>query len=333
MRKLPTISAFCLIITSFSLRFSGATEYSATSLTTIPWGDGSDELKIDLPFHEDVNNTPQDSTDDWVEFNGPKQGFADAYENIYIASRRYMQLKGFDTTGRLIFDYSEGEPGYNPQLFKTGLRKIYVDSLSRIYVVDGMRYDYVAVADTAGHLLDKLSPYGLGSGVVVYEIESNSDDVLTICCKDRTYHTYEHGIITTGGGSCWRARDGYYYYIRLEDSTHVTFVKYSNPDNYGNSSDLQENRVSLSGPLAYYSEFLGVDDDMNLYVFLVGPRKPDGRVLIFDTAFNLTGEISFPREENRYQWYMRPFMRPSDGNIYEFRCLDDGLHVIRWSKQ
>ena len=27
-------------------------------------------------------------------------------------------------------------------------------------------------------------------------------------------------------------------------------------------------------------------------------------------------------------WYMVPYMRPSDGNIYEFRCLDDGLHVI-----
>jgi hypothetical protein len=331
--KSTIIKIFCManiICMPFSLI---ASQYNATELTTISWGDNTNQLKIDLPFHEDVYNTPLDSTDDWIEYNGPKQGFVDNFENIYVASHRYMQLKGFDRAGRQIFDYSEGGVGYNPELFATALRKIYVDSLCRIYVVDGMRYDYVAVVDTAGHLIEKLSPYGVGSGVVVYDIHFNSDDILTICCKGPTFHTYAQGVISSGGGRGWHARNGYYYNARLQDSTQIRFFRYQNPDIQGVGADLQEAYMPLSGPIPNYSEFLGVDDETSLYVYLAGPTPADGRVLIYDTSYNLKGDIDFPRKENKYDWYMAPFMRPSDGNIYEFRCLDDGLHVIRWSKQ
>lgn len=329
--KMITVHVFTLITAFFSISFSG--QYTPTELFMVPWGSGPEKLRISMPTYEDVNFTPEDSSDDFIDTGGPKQGVVDLLENVYIASHRFMQLKGFGKDGHLVFDYSKGEPAYNAELFRTALRSINVDSASRIYVVDGMRYSYVAVVDTAGHLLDKLSPYGQGSGVVVAAIFPNSNDALTICCKNRTFHTYEHGNISPGGGSCWRAEDGYYYYIRLEDSTHVTFVRYSNPDIHGSAADLQENMAAISGPSPSQSEFLGVDSEMRLYVYLVGASLMGGRVLIYDTSFNVVDEISLPEGQNKYQWYMRPFMRPRDGNIYEFRCLDDGLHVIRWSRQ
>jgi hypothetical protein len=41
-----------------------AAEYNPSEMFIISWGDGSSQLKIDLPFHEDVYNTPEDSSDD-----------------------------------------------------------------------------------------------------------------------------------------------------------------------------------------------------------------------------------------------------------------------------
>jgi hypothetical protein len=328
-----TVRVAVVMLLSCCLLQAAYAGYGSSEMFTIPWGDSTNQLKIDLPFYEDVNSTPEDSSDDWIEFNGPKQGFVDKNENIYIASHRYMQLKGFDNTGRLIFDYSKGESLYNPELFKTALRKIYIDSLCHIYVVDGMRYDYVGVADTLGHLINKLSPYGIGSGVIVYDIRFNSDDVLTICCKGPTFYTYQQNSISEGGGRGWLARDGNYYNARIEDSTQIKFYKYDNPDVQGVAANQQTHFEQFSGAVPRYSEFLGIDDNMLQYIYLVGHNPKDGRILIYDTSYNLVDEIDFPNEENKYSWYMTPYMRPSDGNIYEFRCLDDGLHVIRWSKQ
>lgn len=327
------ILIFCISALIFIPLMLFASQYTATEMTIIYWGENAGQLKIDLPFHEDVYNTPQDSSDDWIEYNGPKQGFIDRNENIYIASYRYMQLKCFNNTGRLIRDFSEGEPGYNPEVFKTALRRIYVDSLCHIFVVDGSRYDYVAEIDTMGNLLNKISPYGVGSDIIVYDIKSNSHDVLTIGCKDHTYHTFENGIINSGGDVGWKAIDGNYYYGRLADSSRIIFYKYSNPDLQGIASDTRESYISLSNPVFINTEFLGVGDDMKLYICLVGPTPAERKVQIYDTSYNLVNEIDFPNSENKYSWYMTPYMRPKDGNIYEFRCLDDGLHVIRWSKQ
>jgi hypothetical protein len=321
-----------IFLTGFSCSALFA-QYHSTELMVIPWGNGTDSLKITFPAYEDVNYTPADSNDDFVGTAGPSQGFVDKNENCYFTSNHFMQLKGFGKDYHRIFDYSKGEPGYNAELFKSALRQIYVDSLSNIYVVDGIRYDYVSVVDTVGHILDKLSPYGPESEILVYNIRFNSDDILTICCKDNTFHTYENGTIQSGGGRGWRAKDGNYYNARIHDSTQIKFIKYHNPDLNGISTDIQDAYKSISGAVPYSSEFLGVDNDMNLYLYLIGPRPSDGRVLVYDTAYSLKEEIIFAQERNQYMWYMAPYMRPSDGNIYEFRCLDDGLHVIRWSRK
>ena len=327
MRFLAIMFFLCLL----NGRASAA--YKSGDILTIPWGDSANQLKIDLPFHEDVNNTPFDSTDDWVEFTGPKMGVVDGQDNVFVASYIYMQLKGFDKTGRLIFDCSKGTALYNSDIFKSGIVRIFVDSLSRIYVADGKRYDYIAVIDTTCHIIDRISPYGVGSGVIVSGFSPGFDDVLSIFCKDGTNFTYSSKEVSPGGGPGRLASDGYYYRASLGDSTQINFMKYRNPDISGVPAELTEAIILLPDPPKSYLDFLGVDNNVNIYVSLVGKDLSQREVLIYDNAYNFVGRIVFPRENNIFKWHMTPYMRPSDGNIYEFRCLDDGLHVIRWSKQ
>ena len=322
------------IIFSLCCSYSRAgAAYEPNEMFTILWGDSSNQLKISMPYYEDVNGTPSDSTDDWIEFSGPKMGVVDRQDNISFASYFFMQLKGFDRTGRLIFDCSENTTRYNQGIFKSGIANIFIDSLSRIYVVDGSHFDYIAVIDTACNIIDMISPHGIGSGIVVYGFSPGAADKLSIFCKDGTNYLYSDGAISAGAGAGWLSGDGYYYYSTLVDSSQIRFTKYHNPDITGTGTDIQEIYKPLEKHEYYYSEFLGVDDSMNLYVYLVGPTPAESRILIYDISFNYTTEIDFPLDYNKFGWYITPYMRPSDGNIYEFRCLDDGLHVIRWSKQ
>ncbi len=131
----------------------------------------------------------------------------------------------------------------------------------------------------------------------------------------------------------WRAKDDYYYGASLLDSTTIRFVKARKPDINDISQDLQEALVNVPDSMLLFLDFLGVDDYMNIYLSVVGNDLAQASVLIYDTMFQLVAKLTLPPSPNRYQWYMTPFMRPSDGNIYEFRCLDDGLHVIRWTRK
>jgi hypothetical protein len=286
-----------------------------------------------MPYYEDVFNTPEDSSDDWVELAGPNRNFVDKNENIYVSSFRLKQLKSFGKDGHLIFDYSKGAVGYDSEIFEAGVRQIFVDTMCHLYVAHADRHDYVAMLDTSGHLLARLSPHGQGSGIMVINIYRNSDDILSFYLEDNTFYSFSHGIFQPNGATSWMARDGFYYTGYQRDSTAIVIIKLKNPDLNGNASLESKSTLEITGAFIWYSEFLGVDDESQLYHF-VDQYGPDARkVFIFDEQLEQVDQVEFPLQLNRYHWEMRPFMRPSDGNIYEFRCLDDGLHVIRWSKE
>jgi len=329
--RISVIAALILVFGRIDCLGSG---YGPNELFTIEWGDGPNQLKIGEPAFNDINQTPDDSTDDYIERQGgPSYGFVDIHENIYFSSYDAFQLKAFDNSDGLIFDYSLGTPGYNREFYSGWLRDIYVDSLQRIYILGGAKQDYIAVVDTAGHLMEKLNPFGPNSAVVVGGMYFNSEDVLSIHLIPRTFYTYSKGSFSEGGAMGWKALDGYYYYADYEDSLLIRFIRHETPDITGAVTNLQETFREYEIPPAASFTFLGVDDAMNIYVYECEREFEKVRVLVFNTAYELIDQIIFPDLGNRYLWYMRPFMRPSDGNVYEFRCLDDGLHVVRWSKE
>jgi hypothetical protein len=82
-----------------------------------------------------------------------------------------------------------------------------------------------------------------------------------------------------------------------------------------------------------YCEFLGVDESSALFVdIFTGTDEINEIVLIYDSDFNLVNEITMGEYDNPYLWNISPFLR-QDGIIFEFRVLQEGLEIIRWSKE
>ena len=77
--------------------------------------------------------------------------------------------------------------------------------------------------------------------------------------------------------------------------------------------------------------FLGIDKNMFLYL-LFEDNNFNKRIRTYTINYVLVDEIHLPKFASKYFLSIWPFLR-SDGTIYEFRDLEDGLHVIRWSRQ
>jgi len=323
-----------LLLYIISLMFAAQVlaEFTITEILVIPWGDGQNELKIALPHGLDDQGTPLDYSDDTYEIlgGGPSQGFVDEANNIYFSSYEHGYLKAFDQAGRLILNFSPGQAVYDTIIGNNSIDYFCVDSLARIYILKVPDRPYVAVIDTMGDLIDKLNPDGIGSGVGVLTFDYNSKDRLTFLSSDKENYLYENGEFIPGASSPWLAVDDYYYSCKMIDLSNLRFVKYSDPDINAHSNDLTEVVVPY-GSSILHANLLGVDDNLRLFVFIT-ESATNARVQIYSTSYELADEIVLAPCFNKYHWCIWPFVR-ADGTIYEFRCLDDGLHVIRWSKE
>jgi hypothetical protein len=325
----------CILIAVGVVVFAASARagYRATELFAVQWGQEQNELRIGEPFVEDVKLTPQDSTDD-VTFpgGGPDQGFVDKEENCYFSSYKFGYFKGYDHTGNLIVDYSKSSPGFDTEYFQSGVIRFYMDTTGLVYFLGFPRRDYVAVADQNNNLLAKLNPYGEDSGVIINNFYPSSDDQLSFYLDDGTRYTYSAGHFTNGGAMGWKAADGFYYYANMTDAEHLRFMKYQNPDLHGVLSNLQETVLPLTDRQIDYAEFLGVDDSLFIYVYVIETMPETAyRVLKFNGTYSLVDEILLSVVSNRFEWNLTPFLR-NDGNVYEFQVMDDGLHVFRWSR-
>jgi hypothetical protein len=306
-------------------------DYTATEISFIEWGEGPGQLKITGP---ETEYNPNDSSDyvTWPGI-GPSGGFVDKNENFYFVISEFDQFKGFRRDGSLLLDYSVGAPDYNPEFFRAGVGEYYVDSLCRIYINGSFDYDYVAMVDTLGNLLAKLSPYGAGSGNRMVSLDRGSDDALLFRVRhggQTMLYTYRNQQFI-GGGCEWLAVDGNCYWVRKIGSSTIEFKKYGDRDSVGEVG--WEEIVTQQYPLEMIDlGLMGIDDNMKLYLCIVFPETDEARVAVYDTLFQLDTEFVLPSSPNRYDWAMSPFMR-HDGNVYEFRCLDDGMHIYRWVRE
>ena len=312
--------------------FCAHAEYSATEILFIPWGDGDNQLKIAKPHYLDDNGTPSDYSDDTYEMlgGGPDYGTVDRAGNFYFFSYEHDYLKVFDPAGRVILDFSSGNPAYDSIIGDYSIYNFYVDTLSQIYVLNSPPRNYIPVLDTLGNLLDQLNPLGIGSGIDICRIFPNSDDRLSIYCCKTGYYFYSNGSFNAGGSMGWKAIDGNYHGAVRQDSSSIRFLKFSDSDIDGTKINLEETVISL-GSNIFYAQLIGVDNNMNIFVF-VQENKIASRIKIYDINYNLHDEVFPASRNNKYHWYIWPFMY-RDGTIYEFRCRDDGMHVFRWSKK
>jgi len=80
------------------------------------------------------------------------------------------------------------------------------------------------------------------------------------------------------------------------------------------------------------AEVVQIDENDNFYIWIFyGPELPVDLVIL-DSALKEINRIEMTAPEKTMGLSARPFVCP-DGTVYEFRDLEDGLHVIRWSRE
>ena len=307
-------------------------EYVSEEMCIIPWGDGPGELKIDKTPYDFIEYPPRDSGDGMPSNSDePDLGFVDRLENIYIALSYDSQLKGFGKDGHLIFDFSLDRLAYNSEIRSGSLKGIFVDSLSRIYIHSEVK-DHIVVTDTAGHVVNRITPYRVGSGARILNMYRNSNDVLTLDMGNGHYFGFANNDIINFASWGWLAGDKYRYYASLENSYTIRCHKYQDSNTRGLLLNSYETDLLLKDSAAAFGQFLGVDDSTNIFLLLLAEGLTDNRILVIDKSCSIVDQIMIPQTKSDVDLLISPFMSPSDGNVYEFRCLDDGLHVVRWRR-
>jgi len=326
----------CLaLIMAIAFPASGFAEYTVSEILVIPWGDGQNELEIWEPSLE-YHDGPEIDTVGYLEVGGgPDITFADRQDNFYFMSYSISYLKGFDINGNVIVDYSQGKTQFNDEFFRGMFINFYVDSLGRIYCGGDMIVKrYVAVTDRNNNLLDKLNPLGVESGIGCTILDWGSDDVLTFLSFEMGLYTYRNGQFYEGGSDAWYARDGYYYSGITGGPSSIKLIKMADPDTAGRPSWADTMHVPFESGNLISGGLIGVDDSMRFYIEYLDSSSTQWGIRVYDQNLVLLDEFRrLPRQENHYLIDTPyPFLR-HDGNIYEFHCRDDGMHVFRWSRQ
>jgi len=263
---------------------------------------------------------------------GPHMAVVDDTENIMIISAQTRQFKGFDSQGTLLFDYSKGKPGYNSAFYDESAFSIYVDSLLRIYVQSDFGKTYVPVISYSGELLDKIRPFQQDSTAIIDAMNWAPDGTLFLFNRTYGWVTYSNGISTAGGTTGFKANNGSYFTVHKKTATSLEFIRYENPD----SSGLPETKVLTELPVAVDTlvgaGLINGGDGNSLWVMLAVNDFFINQIWQFDLDYNVLDSLTLTNEEAYGDLRIPPYIR-NDGNIYEFLFREDGLHVIKWTKQ
>ena len=325
------ISAIVMMIMAVS-SIEAVAVYRAQELFTINWGDEIDEFKFSGPTH---NFNPEDSTDDVDPGSGPSAAYVDKENNIIIVSNDYRQIKGFTPDGNVIFSFSPQEtPGFDSICWDRP-SSIYVDSNALIYVGSFEPMPYVPVVDFHGDIVDKLYPFPDSESSKIIMLKWSPIGRLYFCERVRDWVSYYNGEFSKTGWAGLLANDGYFYSASWDDEKPYVLYIYrrGGVDSSGHAEYVYTMEIDLGqDSLSYAEELLGGDGN-NIYVY--AGIYPDSFyrdvIWVYDLNFDKVDELMFPLEEEESYLSIMPFVSAA-GEIYEFRFLHDGLHVIKWKK-
>ena len=307
--------------------------YQPREMFTIKWGDAIDQLKITEPI---INGYISDTTDYDVEPGyGPSDVFVDKQENVIISSYAFHQIKGFAIMGQLIFNFSRNETQYDPDICRGQPAGLYVDTLLNLYVVSYPGTPFVPVVRYDGEVVDRLFPYPDTIDVTISSLSWNSLGAIFIYATFNGYMAYYQGTFTPGGSAGFQANDGNFYGTAIDENTGAYIInKYSNPDKWGHTENITVKEIEVPADSAYSSKILygGGGDSLYAEVCFYRENTEMRGVWVFDLDGKMLTSINFPPLEGKYDLLISPFVT-ADGSIYEFRCQDDGLHVVKWTKQ
>jgi len=178
--------------------FAIAGEWLSTELCVIGWDGSGYNLFSEMAVNDP--GTPEIASDDYIEpTRGPHMAIVDRDENIIVASRGLQQLVGFNSSGKLIFNFSHKSSGYTPDIFEYIPKIIYVDTLSRLYIVTSPPLEYVSVVNYDYEVLEKIRPYPRDRSAVINSLNWASDGTLFFRSPRYGWMTYADGEFSPGG--------------------------------------------------------------------------------------------------------------------------------------
>lgn len=327
------LKAFALIM-FLSLPACVWAEYTATELFVIGWGDGPNEF-IAYEGYEIDPGTPDDSTDDYFDGgSGPSTAFVDIYNNIIITNSQHGQWKGFNSDGELLFDFSKYSKEYKDWMWSGHLSEIYVDSSKNIYSITSWRKPLIFKINYESVTIDTLKLVkGITNGGI-YAINWTYDGKVMFFWHDLGWTTFKEGEIDSGGSWGVKLVDDRFYSVKFNEPNEVIIYSDIDPDIWGNGSDRDSVSIRLNEENVVWIELLNSMEPTHLYLTIYYYTEYSYyEIWICDFGYNLVEKIVPPAEDS-YYWSAtpKPFIM-ADGEIYEFRCLKDGLHVIRWTKE
>ncbi len=321
--------AFALIIMLLAAGIARA-EFAVTEILVIPWGDGDNQLKfrpLELIYHDPGGVAPGYEEDSG---SGPSEVIVDSAENFIIYSNDNGQLKGFDNSGSLIFDYSLGTPFYDPEFFSSPITGLAVDSLFRLYIADDG--NYVSVVDYHGHLVDKLYPFAPDSTARISWIYPKYDGSLCFNSADRGLILFREGQFISGCSPGLLASNGNHYSVWSYSLHSIKFNKYQNPDSTGRAETREFVDVEYPSETIIEAGVFPGGDGSRIYVAVTPDTTGGGEIWELDFDFNIIDKFTHNVWTDEDVWGISSYIH-SSGTIYQFRCLTDGLHVIKWTKQ
>jgi hypothetical protein len=310
-----------------------ALAYTSSELCTINWGDGHDQIKITRPV---IDGIPSDSTDYNIEpGDGPSNIFVDYAGYLIVLSPTLRQLKVFSNDGELLFNLWPPEGKLDPEIFHGYPSSIYIDSAQRIYLAVSPSLNYVPVINYEGQLTNRLYPF---------------DDTLTeiedICCSslDRAVFystndneaTLSNNTIVPGGTCAFMASDSCYYSCITDQGPNILFFRNHIQDLKHHIFSSDSIIVEFPGDTVFSANIIPGGDGRAIFTYLMRWSSEKDcicyEIFVNDLKFNKIDLIEMSPPTLMYTQIITPFVS-RDGIIYEFQYRDDGLHVIKWTKQ
>jgi hypothetical protein len=307
--------------------------YIEEEMFVVSWGSGPDEF-IAYEAHDVDPGTPGDSTDDYyVGGFGPREVFVDESNNFILVSPRRHQLKGFTNTGDLLFDFSGGSPDYQPAMYKGDIGDIFVDDKKRIYLTTVWPMSYVPVIDYENITVDSLIPFIEDPDVSIYLLNWTFDEKIMLGPFKGGWLIYDGEEFTPGGSFAVLSADGLFHIAQFAEPDKAKFYFFDDPDTSGYSPNADSVILELGVENLVHVELLNSMEPTHLYLAVYYYTDFSFyEVWQFDLDYNLIDKIIPPEEPEYYSSTPKPFIT-ANGDVYEFRTREDGLHIIRWSKE
>jgi len=314
MKKILTI-LFVIVLSTITL----AQKYEVSELFVLSWGNENNQQ---LPY----------AIDEMGGFWGPTLQFVDINENIYLAYPS-KDFRKFDPSGNLLFRK------------EISILKFAVDDSEHVYYtkLDPDQMHIIRMLDTNGTEIEKNYSFSIDNSSQNISWMKNRNGQI-VFGNYRETAEIKNAVISSIDRQKKNPVDskGNYYQsetaVRKSNRTSkISFrQKYINIliDKVVNNEIVRLDTISLN--ICRYphecADVFQVDLEDNIYIRLYYDKDLPVDIVVLDSTFKEIDRIELIPPSQLMGLGARPFIRP-DGTIYEFRDLDDGLHVIRWSRE